>query len=667
MANNSYGFDFLKSEHVLSNNDHDPYAPYDATSANGVIVSQSSTQDDDTNQNGALQMDEESFRHRETLAMNKPALEKQYDILAFLQKHTRGGSSTTNVNEGSDRSSPSQQQQLHHTKCLPPNIIYRATGIDIQNDTTVHTMLQNNPKVIVEFIPDPENPTLLIPHYGYQAKYPNVMDRLSLISQINRTNQGIPMIRDLYDCYTGIEKDIASCICSGEIIAIANNDDRDKILFPRGDLFLTELDGLVTLPDDDDDDDDKETASPLSSSETAKLPTTTATITAPTANGDANDPLLNGNGTSPNNGKNGDMMEVDTEKQQEHPFEQKKTTKEIYLVDTDIDPRKQIRRGEAVQVGGQWFRLSSAIKAGVPLSEQPVRAQAPLSVVSHQDLSSRNEMDGYIRPFTAQKIPLDDMLSQATQKNILAAKAARENLTKLAHNMGGGASGGTSGGRQSHSHNHSTISVIHQLTGPHASAANPTKLAASLTSAAATQHHHQHASLGLHHRKRPTTTNTSSSSSSFHNPQQQQQQQRTASASIVSTKLALEKAAADPSLALYNHARRHGCTRDIREMYFATRKHVPESDQELNKLLVENKLLESNEAMRRPRLMNIKSLSQSLANNLDNDGKPKKRRYYERKNQRMTNTHLEGTEIGALLALAAEKQKQGKSVGDGGM
>ena len=51
----------------------------------------------------------------------------------------------------------------------------------------------------------------------------------------------------------------------------------------------------------------------------------------------------------------------------------------------------------------------------------------------------------------------------------------------------------------------------------------------------------------------------------------------------------------------------------------------------------------------------------------DNDGKPKKRRYYERKSMRRTNMHLDGTEIGAMLARAAEKQNQGKSVGDGGM
>ena len=606
MTSNSYGFDFLKSEHVLSaNNDSSNHEQY----AYASYESQSSTRNINNN-DGALQMDEDSFRHREMLAVNKPALEKQYDILAFLQKHTRS-SNSGNDRDGSNNQSHNSQNNKnrhHHTKCLPPNIIYRATGIDIESDTTVHTMLQNNPKIIIEYIPDPENPTLLIPHYGYQAKYPNVMDRTSLISQINRTNQGIPMIRDLYDCYTGIEKDIASCICSGDIIAISNNDDRDKMLFPRGDLFLTELDGIITI--------------------------------------DTKNPLFNGNGIIPSNGIMND---------QKCGYTSQGMFKKIQIVDTDVDPRKQIRRGEAIQVGGQWFRLSSAIKAG-PLSEQPVRAQAPLSVVSHQDLSSRNEVDGYILSFTAKKVPLDDTLSEDVQKNIFAAKMARERLTKLTHSMGGGASG--SGGRINNTH--STIGIINQLTASYASASNPTTLAASLSSNTA-QHHHSNS--GTNQRKRPKSNMPSSS---FHNPQQQLQT-RLNSASIVSTKLALEKAATDPALALYNHARRHGCTKDIREQYFATRKYVPESDQELNKLLAEYKLLEPNEIMRRSRLMNIKSLSQSIPSNLDNDGKPKKRRYYERKNQRMTNTHLEGTEIGALLALAAEKQKQGKSVGDGGM
>ena len=87
---------------------------------------------------------------------------------------------------------------------------------------------------------------------------------------------------------------------------------------------------------------------------------------------------------------------------------------------------------------------------------------------------------------------------------------------------------------------------------------------------------------------------------------------------------------------------------------------MPETELELYNVLLEHKLIEAGEPMRRPRIK-IKN------SNLDNDGKPKKRRYYERKNQRMTNIHLVGTEIGAVLAKAAQRQQEGKQVGDGGM
>ena len=120
-----------------------------------------------------------------------------------------------------------------------------------------------------------------------------------------------------------------------------------------------------------------------------------------------------------------------------------------------------------------------------------------------------------------------------------------------------------------------------------------------------------------------------------------------------------KKAASDPALS-YLHARRHGCTKDVRDMWFDTAADVPGSEEELYNLMVKQKLIEKGEPMRQPR-MNKKNP------NLDNDGKPKKRRYYERKNQRMTNVHLIGSEIGTILAKAAEKQQQGKSVGDGGM
>ena len=119
-----------------------------------------------------------------------------------------------------------------------------------------------------------------------------------------------------------------------------------------------------------------------------------------------------------------------------------------------------------------------------------------------------------------------------------------------------------------------------------------------------------------------------------------------------------KQAASDPSLS-YSHAIRHGCTKDVREMYFATLAEIPTSEVDLHKALLEHKLIEPGEKFSRPRM--------KRKANVDNDGKPKKRRYYERKNMRRTNVHLDGTEIGAMLAQAAERQALGKTVGDGGM
>jgi hypothetical protein len=674
MNSNSYGFDFLKSEHVLPstsnstgnshhNNQQDAAYNQDIYSnhPNAATTTNRDESDDVTSSTSrAVLMDDESFRHRESLALQKPALEKQFDILAFLQKHTRGSSASSheeddasdsnNNNSSSSSSSSNNRSSSRHQNSLPPHIIYRATGINLQEDTALMTLLQNNPKICIEYIPDPENPTLLIPHYAYQAKYPNIIDRSSLISQINRTNQGIPMIRDLYDCYTNIEQDIQYCICAGDVIAISNNDDRDKILFPRGDVFLTELDGIVTLPHSHSKQDDERIVGTNGGLKHFNTSTSSSTL--------AHDPLLNGVRPTQTINYNGAI-----------------TAKDVYQVNTDSDPQKQIRRGEAIQIGGQWFRISSAVKANAPLSEQPVRAQAPLSVVSLTDLSSRNEVDGYIRTFTSKVIPLDHTLSKTAIHNMIAAKTSRELITKLAQSLGASSTGSGSSnsnnnnGSGSTRHANNSISgIIGQLTGSYAHALNPTTIAQSLSSNTAASAAAQQHSSTWNHRKRPNSAiSTGATVTSFHHSQQQAQPPPRPS-SIVSTKMALEKAAADPALALYNHARRHGCTKDIRDMYLATRKQIPESDQDLHRLLMEYKLMEPNEMMRRPRLMNLKNMSQNgNGSNLDNDGKPKKRRYYERKNQRMTNTHLEGTEIGALLALAAEKQKQGKSVGDGGM
>lgn len=565
MANNAYGFDFLRADHKLDDDGH-PLQNNDVRSMSF---------DDDLVDGSGMTVDLQS---KFLSAQNKPDLEKQFDILAFLQAHRGSG-------------------------CLAPPVIYKATGIDLDDNPKVADMLQRNPKVRVEMVPDPENPALLVATYAYQAKYANVRDRASLLAQINRmTSGGVPM-RDLLDSYQTVEEDLQGLITAGDVIAVANTEDKDKILFPRGEFFLVELDGLVSLP--------------------------------PAAAKAAAAAAAHGSGTNKN---------------------MPPPAPPVYVVETDVDSRSQIRRGEAIQVGGQWFRVSSAVREG-PLSEQPARAQAPLSVVSLTDLSKRNELvDGYIRPFTNKLLPLDGALSPAAQKNIAQAKAARERLLKLLAASGGAAHAGGHGsaavlGRGSGSGaGHSGVSG--QLTSSLAHASNPTTLAASMVAgshAAAAA-----SSSSTNSRKRPkfnsshTSTSSSAGASAAAN-----------GASTAASRSDLEMAASDPALALYLHARRHGCTKDVRQMYLETRTLVPEADHDLHQLLLEHKLLEPGEQLRRPRL--------AKTSNVDNDGKPKKRRYYERKNQRMTNTHLEGTEIGAVLARAAEKQKQGKSVGDGGM
>lgn len=500
---NRYGLDFLQQEHVLDeigSNEHRRKYPNDGAT---VLV--------DT----------------EALAASvekKPDLEKQFDVIHFLQAHRSAG-------------------------FMPPSVIYQRTGISLEENVNVAQMLKRNPKIKVEVIPDPELPSEMIDTYAYQAKYNNVKDRKTLLAQINRCKNGVPM-RDMVDSYDRVIFDLDALITAGDIMALHNTEDKDKVLFPRGEPFLVELDGIIVPP------------------------------------------LERKNIAAKN-----EMMPP---------------RRPVYCVETDSDPRSQLRRGEAVQIGGTWFRTSSAVKEG-SLKDQPARATAPLSVVSLKSLSKRNHIDGYIRAFNDTTIPLDSALPASAIKNLIQSKEARERLIRLAH-----------GGR-----------AAAQLLGVNAHASNPGALAESLgTSHAAGS------------RRRPHKAHTTSSTASLKAATQESMSK-------------LKEAASDPCLSLYSHARRHGCTKDIREMYLKTRDKIPQSEVDLKEALVEHNLLETGEEMRRARL--------KKRSNVDNDGKPKKRRYYERKNQRMTNTHLEGTEIGAVLRRATEKQQQGQSVGDGGM
>ena len=209
MAFNQHGFDFLKAEHKLNDDgqQHDNYDYYHQPTVPSAPPVFDGT-------------DMEAIAS----AHLKPDLEKQFDILAFLQKHRGSGSA------------------------LAPSLIYRNTGIDLETDVTVAENLQRNPKVRTEFIPDPENPSLQVAHYAYQAKYSDVRDGKSLLAQINKMHNGVP-VRDLEDSYAGIENDIEALITAGDVIAVQNTEDKDKILFPRGEAFYVELDGLLSVPD----------------------------------------------------------------------------------------------------------------------------------------------------------------------------------------------------------------------------------------------------------------------------------------------------------------------------------------------------------------------------------------------------------------------------------
>jgi len=547
---NVYGLDFLRSEHNLPA--EGDAAATTATSVTPSLFRRSSSS------SAAVIPD----------VSHKSDLEKQSDVLIFLRQHRSSG-------------------------CLPPSVIYKSLGIDLSDggaDSAVANMLANNIKVEVEEVPDPENPSLSIMHYGYRAKFSTVRDRATLLAQINRCKHGVKW-SDLTDAYDDVEKDLQKLLTGGEILGVNNPEERDKVLFPRGDHFLVELDGCVTVD----------------------LPA------LPTEPGDKND-----------------LVGMAAYKQELIRIKHIRQATS-HLIKTDIDHRTQIRRGEAVRVGNEWFRVSSAIREG-SLDNQPPRAQAPPSVVSMKDLSKKNEVDGYVRRFDQNTLPLDGSLSEEVGiANLQSAKKARERLHAIAGGEGGhrGISGGASAALLSSVASEKNSSMVAGVFAK--SVAASFGVAGSRGPAAGGG------------RKRPTAMIKRPGEGG---PGGRGPPGSKGAPDADSVKRAVEdarQAASDPSLS-YSHAVRHGCTTDVRDMYLATLDLVPTSEVDLHKALLENKLIEPGEKMSRPRM--------KRKANLDNDGKPKKRRYYERKNMRRTNTHLDGTDIGAMLAVAAERQSQ---------
>lgn len=179
------------------------------------------------------------------------------------------------------------------------------------NSDFVKSLLQNK-KICTEEVPDPENPSINIVTFGYAANFAEVTNKARLLAKINACTNGVSY-RQLSDSYIGVETDLDALITAGDIIAIENKDTHDKTLFPRGEQFLVELDGNII-----------------------------------------HDSMYH-----PEQQNGGNIA----------------PSKSSQTVNITRNPTSQIRRGEAVWIGGQWFRVSSAVKEGVELKKQPPRAQ----------------------------------------------------------------------------------------------------------------------------------------------------------------------------------------------------------------------------------------------------------------------------------------------------
>eukprot|EP01034_Spumella_vulgaris_P024841 gene24841-31229_t len=73
------------------------------------------------------------------------------------------------------------------------------------------------------------------------------------------------------------------------------------------------------------------------------------------------------------------------------------------LISTSHSMLPEIRRGEAIQVDNEWYRVSSAIGSGAA-NQQNQRSTAPTSVTSDRDLSDKNV---YCDVFNSHLLPLD--------------------------------------------------------------------------------------------------------------------------------------------------------------------------------------------------------------------------------------------------------------------
>uniref|UniRef100_A0AAV1TAD9 TFIIE beta domain-containing protein n=1 Tax=Peronospora matthiolae TaxID=2874970 RepID=A0AAV1TAD9_9STRA len=112
--------------------------------------------------------------------------------------------------------------------------VFKHTGVDLSMDDQVEQRLKNNPKVRLQG-----------DQYAYQAKY-DIKDRMQLLKILDRIPEGMP-IEDLIDCYVGVEEDLKELTRTGETICVKNADKGAEVYYSRGQTFLVDLSGVVTV------------------------------------------------------------------------------------------------------------------------------------------------------------------------------------------------------------------------------------------------------------------------------------------------------------------------------------------------------------------------------------------------------------------------------------
>ncbi|CAM9230643.1 unnamed protein product, partial [Hapterophycus canaliculatus] len=200
-----YGFDFMKSSH------HEQRLP-----AGGGGSSSSSTPW--LGGGGALGPAGGFALAKEP--EKKSNAELQADVVEFLKRRLQTGKGPATITEISD-----------------------GTDVDLRKgrDEEVLEMLMANPKVEALHDEDPLQETA----FTYMAKYA-VNNQNELLQLINRCKGGICW-EELKDTYSTVEKDMQAMKEAGRVIAVENKETHKMNLYPRGEMFLTELPGTVQI------------------------------------------------------------------------------------------------------------------------------------------------------------------------------------------------------------------------------------------------------------------------------------------------------------------------------------------------------------------------------------------------------------------------------------